>query len=268
MEAEGANMTTEITAAQTKELAVTEAANTAGGEEILSGSIVIPRLLIMQGLSDLVTERKAVMGDMVRSQPVEVLGNPDKPVKFIPITFNNEWMLSEKVGNKFEFRGTEKMTAANENLPWEFVKDGVQWKRTKMVNVYVLLPSDIEAEKVELEKAKNGEMPDPDKVLFPLLLSLRSTSFPAGKDIVTHFAKAKHFGVKGYVSTMELSCYQDKNDQGSFYVAKVAKSGQTPKEYLSACESWYNILQTRKVEVTPLEEEKTSNANYTKESEY
>lgn len=261
-------MSNEITTAQTKELSTTEAANTSGGEEILSGSIVIPRLLIMQGLSELVTERKAVLGDIVRSQPVEILGNPEKPVKFIPITFNNEWMLSEKVGAKFEFRGMEKMTAANEHLPWEFKKDGVDWKRTKVVNLYVLLPSDIEAEKAELAKAANGEMPDPDKVLFPLLLSFRSTSFPAGKDIVTHFAKAKHFGVKGYVSTMELSCYQDKNDSGSFYVAKVTKCGQTSKDYLAACESWYNILQTRKVEVTPMEEEKVSNAGYTKNSEF
>lgn len=218
-------------------------------EEILSQNIIIPRLLLMQGLSDFVAEGKAIMGEMVRSTTVEKLGGPDKPVEFIPLTFTNTWVISEKVGQKYEYRGQEPLTAANQDLPWEFEKNGGQWKRTKSLNLYALLPSDIEAEKAELAKAEEGEMADPDKALMPVMIAFRSTSFSAGKTISTHFAKAKKFNAPGYVSTLRLKCRKEKNDQGVFYVFEVETAGKTPKEAYSSCEYWRSLVGSSRVQV-------------------
>lgn len=229
-----------------------------GGEELLSSSIVIPKLLLMQGLSEFVNERKAQQGDMVRSTNGEVLGGPTKPVEFIPITFNHTWVLQEKIGGKYEYRGQEPMTAANQDLPWEFKQNGADWKRVKSLNVYALLPQDIAAEQAELEKAKSGEMPDPDKALLPVLITFRSTGFTAGKDVVTHFAKARKFGLPGYVSTMKLSCHQDKNDKGTYYVFEVKSSGRATPEQQEVAKYWQGVLATQKVQVDESDEKGSS----------
>lgn len=231
---------------QTTALAVADAA---GGEQILSNDVVIPRLLLMQGLSDFVNERKAQQGDILRTTPFQVLGNPTKPVDFVPITFNNQWMLSEKVGAKFEFRGYEPLVPANQDAPWEYKQGGVDWKRTKVLNVFALLPQDIVAERAEMEKVKKGEEADPDKALLPVLVSFRSTSYAAGKDIVTHFAKAKKFGMPGYVSVLQLGCEQEKNEKGTYFVYKVKNVGKTSKEDQEVARYWHGILSTQKVQI-------------------
>lgn len=220
-----------------------------GGEQILSNDVVIPRLLLMQGLSDFVNERKAQQGDILRTTPFQVLGGPTKPIPLIPVTFNNQWMLTEKVGQKFEFRGYEPLLPSNQDAPWEFQKNGTDWKRTKVLNVFALLPQDIVAERAEMEKVKKGEDADPDKALLPILVSFRSTSYPAGKDIVTHFAKAKKFGMPGYVSVLSLSCEQEKNEKGTYFVYKVGNLGKTSKEDQEVARYWHSILSTQKVQV-------------------
>jgi hypothetical protein len=245
-------MSTAVAAKMSTEVAVQQ--GPVGGEDILSSNIVIPKILLMQGLSDFVADRKAIMGDMVRSTTAEKLGDDKTPLEFIPLTFKNEWILREKVGGKFEYRGKEPMTASNQDAPWEFKKDGADWKRVKALNVYALLPKDIQAEQAEMEKAKQGLDPDPDKALMPVLISFQSTSFNAGKDLVTHFAKAKKFGQRGYVKTFRLKCYQDKNDKGTYFVYEIESASSTPDDQRKQAEYWYNIVSTQAVQVDDSDE--------------
>jgi len=222
----------------------------AGHEEILSSDIIIPKLLLMQGLSELVNERKASQGDMIRSTSGEKLGNPEKPVEFIPLTFYNQWIIQELVGKKYEFRGFEPMNAKNQDLPWDYEQNGTKWKRVKSINVYALLPEDIKREREEVKKARvQGGLPDPNTALMPVLISFRSTSYTAGKAVVTHFARAQKYDVRGYVSTLKLACQQDKNDLGSFYVFGVAHGGNTAPEDQGVSEEWYQTLAQGKHKV-------------------
>lgn len=247
---------------EAKDIVIQEAP--AAGEDILSSAIVIPRLLLMQGLSDFVNERKAQQGDIVRKTPFQVLGGPEKPVSFIPITFNNQWMLSELEGvgpkAKFAFRGYEKMDASNQDLPWEFEKNGTQWKRTKVLNLYALLPADIAAEKAEMAKAAKGEEVDPDKALLPVLISFRSTSYTAGKDIVTHFAKARKFAQPGYVSVLTLGCTQDTNEHGTFFIYQIGRQGPAAQDQKEVAAYWHKILSTQAVQVEADESEAPAQA--------
>lgn len=224
-----------------------------GQETILKSDVVIPKLLLMQGLSELVNERKAQQGDIVRSTTGEKLGDDKTAVEIIPLTFKNVWILQEKVGKKYEYRGLEPRTAANEAAPWEFEQNGAEWKRTKAVDVFAILPKDVDAELVEIKKFQDtGEIPDLNKTLLPVVVRFQSTSFKAGRDIVTHFTKAAgmaKYGVKPYSVTVKLKCYQDKNDKGTFFVFETAQGTKVNPAQLERAEEWYKIVTSQNVQV-------------------
>lgn len=234
----------------------------AAAQEVLKGDVLIPKLLLMQGLSEFVNERKAAQGDMVRSLTGEVVGNPDKPVEFIPVMYTNTWVEEELVGKKYEFRQEVPRNARNEADPWEFTHNGAPWRRKKSINLYAILTKDIAAEAEEIRKFKEtGELPDADKALLPVLISFRSTSFKAGMKLATHFQKAKKFGVPGYVNTFKLKCYQDKNDQGTYYVLDVESAGKTAPEALKLAQEWNQILSTGSVKVHEVDAASKGDAN-------
>jgi hypothetical protein len=232
--------------------------------EALRTDVLLPKILLMQGLSQWVIDRKAQQGDILRSTTAEIIGGPDKPVDFIPLLFTNAWRMEEHVAGKFEYRGTEPRTAKTEDSPWEFEKNGAKWRRMKVVNVFALLPSDIAAMDAELKKAKeSGEMPDLNKTLLPVLLSFRSTSYNAGKAVVTHFVKAQgmaKYGAKPHGYTLSLGCYGDKNDKGSFSVYDVKQGRKCSKSEFEAAEAWLDRLSTTSYQVDESDENSEAQA--------
>lgn len=234
-------------------------------QEVLSSDIIIPKLLLMQGLSDFVTERKAGLGDVVRSTTVEKLGNPETAIDFIPLKATMGWIEQEKVGQKFEYRKAVARTAQNENYPWSFWRNAngaefdrpgqmgaTEWRRVKTIDVFALLPSDIDAFEKEMAKAKStGEMPDLTKTILPVVISFRSTSFNAGKTVATFFAQVAEMAthapqVRSYAYTLPLGCVAEKNDKGSFYIFKVGQPKKLDAKYLPYAERWVNTLNSVK----------------------
>lgn len=242
---------------------MTQSDQRGGNEEILRQDVIIPKLLLMQGLSDFVGQRKAQAGDFVRSTNVEKLGDDKTPVEFIPITFTNEWRLEEYINGKYEFRGREPRNAKNEDSPWDFEQNGTKWKRTKTTNVFALLPADIDSEQKEIERAKNeNDMFDLNKVLMPVVIAFRSTGYNAGKAVVSHFAKAAsmvEYGAKAQGYTLLLKCNQEKNDKGQFYVPEVISTGKrVSKESLEKALKWVTILQSTPVIIDESDEVTTT----------
>lgn len=224
-------------------------------EQVLSSDVVIPKLHLLQALSEVVVEKKAEAGQMVRSTTKELLGDENTPVELIPLTFQNLWMLSEGFVNpktkevKYEFRGYEPRTHLNERLDWDYELNGSPWRRTKVMNVFALLPADIQAQANELKKfEETGEMPDLDKALLPIVISFKNMSFKAGKDIATLFAKAESISqqigkpVPVYGQTLKLCCKLEQNEKGSFYVFHTEPAGKTKEEFKAAAQSWYTTL--------------------------
>ena len=70
-----------------------------------SSDIVVPRLLLAQGISAAVAEGNAKMGDIRNSLTGVVLGGPNQPVTFIPITLKKYWKRFEKVMEKINTGG-------------------------------------------------------------------------------------------------------------------------------------------------------------------
>lgn len=235
---------------------------------ILASDVIVPRLLLMQGTSDFVKDRKQSptgvvigLGDIVKSTTLEILGNPDKLIEFIPLSEPaTGWRIEKRpVGNqRWEFHKNEPRNALNDGLPWKFnadkdmkpLADGVpsshEWRRVKTLSLFAILPDDVKAYREEMAKAAEGEMPDLNKALSPVLIDFRSTSFPAGKEVSTFFSQVQQFKTQAYKYQLRLGCFLDKNDQGTFYVFKVERNNakKVDQSYLSDVEFWVNIVRS------------------------
>lgn len=228
----------------------------------VTADIVVPRLLLMQGTSDFVKDRKAQLGDMVRSVGPVKLGDPEHPVDFIPLTDPvPTWIVETRaVGQqRWTFKRVEPRTAMNDTLPWSFkadkegkllpddAKSDFEWRRVKCLTGFVILPADIDAFQVELKKSEAGEMPDISKALTPILISFRSTSFKAGKEVSTFFTQVQQFKQKAHNFMLKLGCFLDKNDQGTYYVFSVDRSKPVPvkPEHKESVAYWAELTNTQ-----------------------
>lgn len=249
--------------AKTSGTAVATRETPAHSEGVLNSDIMIPRLLLMQGLSDFVNERKAQQGDMVRSTTIQKLGDIETPVNIIPLKLSTSWREAEKIGQKFEYRKTFARTVANEQLPWtfhrnpqgqEFDKPGAlgatEWQRTKSIELFALLPSDIIAFQKEMAAiAKSGEIPDLTKTVLPVNISFRVTSFSAGRAVATFFAQVQEMaqyspGLKHYSYVLPLAAKPEKNDKGSYFIFDIGKPAKADPATFATAERWYNTLNS------------------------
>lgn len=234
---------------------------------ILASDVIVPRVLLMQGTSDFVKERKTGpngvvgLGDIVKSTTLDILGNPDKMFEFIPLVEpTTGWRVEKRAvgAQRWEFHKREARNAKNDALPWRFNadKDGIlleegkpsshEWRRVKTLALFALLPQDIVASQGEMAKAADGELPDLAKALTPVLVEFRSTSFPAGKEVSTFFSQTQQFKVPAWKYMLKLGCFLDKNDEGTFYVFKVERNGAAkvdPAMYPDV-EFWVNIVKS------------------------
>jgi hypothetical protein len=90
-----------------------------------------------------------------------------------------------------------------------------------------------------------------NRTVLPVLISFKSTSYKAGQTVTTFFKQVDEMlqynkNVKHYGYSLPLSCYLDKNDDGSFYVLKVGSPKALDAKYLPMAERWYNTLNSLK----------------------
>lgn len=206
--------------------------------------IIIPKILVMQGLSKQVTTGKAVMGEFRDSLNGKLLGDIEKsPLEFIPFLLEKVWIVFEERNGTMKYTKTIPMDAANENWPYEEVINGVKIKRDRTMNFYVLLPSEVSA---------GGEI--------PYILSFRRTSARAGQKLATTMYVRNISANKTPASTaLSLLGTRQSNDKGTFVVADVQeKRGSTPQEVASAL-AWVKRIKAgqTKVDDSDLESETT-----------
>jgi hypothetical protein len=228
-----------------------------GVDTPLRTDLVVPYISLQQATSELVKARKAQMGDIVRSTTGEKIADPD--TGFNVIFLHNpkaDWVIEQKVGERYQYRKAMPRTAINESLAWNYFGDengnevpqgtrgATEWKRVKRLTVFCLLPQDILAEATEIAKAQSGELPDPSKALSPIVMSFRSTSYNTGKDISTFFSKATSLGAQVWQYQVTMSAHLEKDGNDSWYVwkANTTKTPPVPKELLGKVKDWVQIL--------------------------
>lgn len=213
-----------------------------GTQEVSSNDILIPKILAMQGLSQLVADGKAAIGELRDSVNGTFLGSPDKPLEFIPVHIDKVWVISEKKGDRFQYSRTEPVTRANENLPWEEIdEDGIVVRRDYTMNCYCLLPVDIE----------NG-------FPIPYTISFRRTSLRAGKKLFTQmYVRNRQAGLIPAAMKMLLSVQKIKNDKGTFFVFDTDISCKATADEQNAAFALFKTIQSggAKVDDSDLAEE-------------
>ena len=237
-------MTKEVTTK--KEGQMTTYQDAWGAENTDTSDILIPKVLLMQGLSQYVTAEKAQMGDLVDSVTGEVLGTGRekalKPVKIIPLLHFKNWTHNVKgEDGKWQYKGTEAWGPTNANLPRyeEYEKDGQTWKSDATLNFYCLVLNGNEVQEL------------------PYLVSFRRTSYRAGQKLVTHFTKCQLAAKAGKpvppaATTFELGAKKVQNDQGTFYVFDLGASSPTNGDWMELAYTWYQTLKagTHKIDTT------------------
>jgi hypothetical protein len=207
--------------------------------------IIIPRLLVGQGMSELVTQRKVAQGDFYKNSTGEVIGNPEKPVEIIPLDCFKKWVILREQNKKFVFARVEDYTpetVAKYKGKFEPFKEGADTiKAVESLGVYALVAADLVREREELAAAKKeGRMPSLNAAVRPVLITFQSTSRKGGKAITDQFAQAKDYGVPGYVRSLYLGCTTRTNEKGTFWVLTTKSGRDVSKEDLPIVAKWFD----------------------------
>lgn len=205
-----------------------------GAENTTASDLVIPKLLIMQGLSEFVTDEKiqARQGEIRDSLEGRLLAKVGEPLRVIPFYFYNTWVEFEERNGKFEFTGVTPRDHTNETAPMEWVDGGKKRRRDKTINCYVLVESEL----------ANGEF-------LPYLLSFSRTGFKTGKKLVTLVEKLKQFKLAPAHRVFELSTVKVQNDKGTWFGPEIQQVAETSAEHLTLAYKWYLTVSKGGVKV-------------------
>lgn len=217
--------------------------NAWGDSNVSSRDMVMSKILVMQGLSELVTENKARFGDYVDSVTHEVLGSIDKPLEIIPFHMDKTWLISsrEKGEEKYKFERYEAINASNENkYPFSEIVGSTEFKYEYTYQFYVILPT------------------DPS---MPKVISMKGSSSKSGKALATQmYVRNKFAGLVPPAYTMELGGKKEKNEKGTFAVMETKPKYKTSDEDIRLCLDWMKVIQAGKARVA--ESAVAEEANY------
>ena len=207
-----------MTKAQNTELTVAQDLDAWGDTGVTASDMVIPKALLMQGLSEAVADGNAAIGDYLNSLTGEVIAKKGEELELIPFHMDKYWAISEKSGNKF--RRVEAATPANENLPWDFTDtDGVDCKRT-MVRAFYCLKSD------ELDG-------------LPIIVSFSSTAAKIGKKLATRmFIMNRQAGKVPCAYGIKLSASVVKGEKGTYATPDFTVGAEVAPETIATCRDW------------------------------
>lgn len=233
-------MNTEVVTQGTKELAAHM--GSWGTEAVSASDVLIPKILLMQSLSEYVVDAKAGPGDLVDSVTGTVLltskdSRDGKGLEVIPIYMYKTIIIEQFNGSKWEYFSTEAFNPGDEKMPWEFETAGHKYRRNTTMNFYVLLATDAGKEDA-----------------LPYLISFRRTSMKAGKLIATHFMKASMSKQPPASKTIQIFSKSEKSDNGPYQTFTAAEGRKTSSDEIMAAYKWYEPVKSGLTKVDTTDE--------------
>lgn len=191
-----------------------------GNKELFKNDIIVPKLWLMQGSSELRKQKKAEDGDYVDSRSEEILlkyENQGEYLPIIPIKTFKRWQTFEIPANPKEkeiFVSSEVMVLGkNENYEYEFSEEGKNFRRRQVISAYVLLGQDVQK-----------------GIVKPYIVDFYGRSKGAGRDLISDIKVLNARELPSYVAWFKLSAAEDKKDTDSFMIRKVKFGGPLPEE--------------------------------------
>jgi len=214
-------MSKEVAKAQDTAVA-TQDLNAWGTNDVSSKEIVIPKILAMQGLSQMVLDGEAAFGDFMNSMTKEKLGDLKNSVEFIPFHRESVWIISCKRDGNWKFDSITPITPQNDGYAYEEVRNGVEYKNERCLNFYVLTPKDMS---------------------LPMVISFKGMSRKQGNILNTiMYVQNRAQGKVPPAKAMELYGAKESNDKGTFVVLKTRVKRESTAEEINACLEWYKII--------------------------
>jgi len=206
-------------------------------QDVSGNDVLLAAILLCQPTSDLVLEEKARIGNLVGSLEGNILGDVDNPVEIIPFKFFKTWTEFKLVddgkgGKKQEFHNIVPVTLANAELPREEMVADLHIHRFETINYYCALATEV---------AKGDFM--------PYVVSFRSTSYRAGKQLETIRGKLKGYNIPLCFRTFKLGAKKTENDKGKFCIFTIEESRKTTEEELAAIKPWFDTVEKAQVRV-------------------
>ena len=219
---------TDVTTTQSTDLS-TVSADAFGAAPAHSEDIVIPKIQVMQKMSNLVDEGVAKEGDFVDSLSQEVIGGLNEPVAFIPFYMEKLWFISKKVGGRWELEGIEAFSNLNKNLRYFDTVNGEDYKNELHMRFYALRPEDMS---------------------IPYIITFKGMSQKAGKALYTQmYIKNKAAGLTPAGKVMLLKGEKRENDNGKFVVTTCTPDRTASAEEVNQCLEWFHTIQAGSAKV-------------------
>jgi len=219
---------------ETKTSAIVEAPRPAPQSSlgITANDIIVPKILLMQAISEMVKQRKAFAGEFVHSiDELKIEG----PIEFIVVGYFKEILQYEN--NKYVKK--EAWTHLKElNMIREETIQGVKVNKTVSHNYSVVLTKDIE-----------------EMTPFPLVITFKKTSVKAGKKLGTSLLMLEEFGQPPQAKTFKLVAKEESGDNGTYFVYDVLPGRKSTEIELKASVRWADRMKTSVVVVDDKDEE-------------
>lgn len=196
-------------------------------QEVSAKEIIIPKLMVMQGLSELVTDGKAMFGEFRDSLTGELLGGVNKPFEFIPFHLDKViYVTKRKAGTTDNYKFSEVITldAESEKLPWNDTDGDDEVKRSQVYNFYCI---------------------NPDDTSMPIIISFKGMSLRNGKVLNTMaFVKSFLAGSFPPANRYKLIGIKTSNDAGTFVVISTEQSDKSTNAEINSAAKWMKMLKT------------------------
>lgn len=198
------------------------------GDNIDNEDIILPKLQLVQALSQAVADKQAEAG--VYFNTVDKVSLGDK-VDIIVMSSVKLWQVFKEVKVKNQIKKEYVQTIdfiGNESLPIDEEINGEVIHRDKLLRFYVLLVNDLK-----------------DGIAFPHVVDFKRTSYNAGRELQSKFAKLRTVGLPSYakVFTLGTKFVQDEYD---YYVKTVSVGRNIQADELKQVENWIVELSKNK----------------------
>ena len=208
-----------------------------GQQDISAEDIIIPRILLMQPMSEKVTQGDAAFGDFISSLDNSKIGTLKEGFNIIPICMDKVWVEYDVTqGDDFKnkkFLRVVKITPDNDGLPYKDSEGPVKISRDKLMNFYVLL---------EKEMALGGALPH--------VLTFRRTGLNAGKALITQMMiKNRAAGKAPPAVTCVVNAEKTTNEAGTWVVPTVRPLKETDPRHIEEAYKWFGMIQKGKAKV-------------------
>lgn len=225
-----------------------------GNTELSAADMLMPRILLMQGSSDLVKNKKTKQtGDLIDSVTHETLlsakdAQAGKSIEIIPLYAYKTWIINklDPASKKYKFFSQDPMLPGEEKLPWDFQQYNEQtrmndvFRRIYRINVYALIKSQLGSDEC-----------------IPYMVSFQVFSLAEGKKLTTHIMKAARNNKPPFCKTFMLGCGGATSKSGdTFEIFKIDVGSDLPASQWEAPYKWYQEIKAGKVKAA--DEEETS----------